>query len=285
MHSKNKASLLCLAKSAEHGKVDSKNNHYVHSRWRTKLGRQIQVRLQPALRKSGCSLPSSSRDNAPLIMSKPGKSKPDPSSTSWSPLVRRKKGEEISFFLMVSNERWKSLALNVSRAWTRVYLPPCPGLPPKCTLMPPLCDDQDVPNLPSTALCFQPRGHQPARGAQWFHEHTGSMGWKTRGLRLWQLGYRNCRNQHISHFLTKKKYKKKSLYFKISWQGLCSQNLQARGGEDPALTHAEGSGSHQHGAASSACCWKTKNLERKDDQKKRKPMWIDSCFQFFSIFK
>lgn len=120
---------------------------------------------------------------------------------------------------MVSNERWKSLALNVSRAWTRVYLPPCPGLPPKCTLMPPLCDDQDVPNLPSTALCFQPRGHQPARGAQWFHEHTGSMGWKTRGLRLWQLGYRNCRNQHISHFLTKKKYKKKIPVF---------QNLLAR---------------------------------------------------------
>lgn len=83
----------------EHGKVDSKNNHYVHSHWRAGLGRQSQVRLWSVFRKSGCSLSSSSQDSTPLITSKPGKLKPDSISKSWHLLMRMKKGAKIGFLL------------------------------------------------------------------------------------------------------------------------------------------------------------------------------------------
>lgn len=187
---------------------------------------------------------------------------------------------------MVSNERWKSLALNVSRAWTRVYLPPCPGIPPEYTLMPPLCHDQDVPNLPSMALCSQPRGHQPACGTWWLHEHTGSTGWKTRGLCLWQSGYRNCRNQHISHFLTKKyKNKKIPVFQNLLARALLAESVsQGWGGPSPKTC----GGLRFPPARGSKQCLLLKNQEfrkKRQPKKKRKPMRIDSCFQFFSIFK
>lgn len=92
----------------EHGKVDSKNNHYVHSHWRAGWGRQIQVRLWSVFRKSGCSLSSSSQDCTPLITSEPGKLKPDATSKSWHLLMRMKKGAEIGFFFFIDKHwRWK----------------------------------------------------------------------------------------------------------------------------------------------------------------------------------
>lgn len=102
--------------------VDSKNNHYVHSHWRAGLGRQIQFRLWSVLRKSGYSFSSSSHDSTPLIISKPGKLKPDPISKSWHFLMRMKKGAEIGFFLYWQAMKIKSLAQDVFKAWLWVHL-------------------------------------------------------------------------------------------------------------------------------------------------------------------
>lgn len=150
----------------------------------------------------------------------------------------------------------------------------------------PPCHDQDVPNLPSMALCSQPRGHQPACGTWWLHKHTDSTGWKTRGLCLWQSGYRNCRNQHISHFLTKKyKNKKIPVFQNLLARALLAESAsQGWGGPSPETC----GGLRFPPARGSKQCLLLRNQEfrkKRQPKKKWKPMRIDSCFQFFSIFK
>lgn len=226
--SKNKAPLLSLARNVEHGKVDSKNNHYVHSHWRSWLGRQIQVRLQFALRKSSCSLPSSSQDNAPLIMSKSGKSKPDPSSKSCCSLKISKKGAEIGFLKgkkkslkSVKGWRWK----DVLRAW--ILSVSCPAQDCLLSALTSMCHDQEL-GLPQPV----DRGFLlPARKAlltaslcsptHCFRSKWVPQSRRTEDFVSANQGDRNCRNQQICHFLTEL-----SLCFKNSWQRLCSQNLQ-----------------------------------------------------------
>lgn len=212
----------------EHGKVDSKNNHYVHSHWRAGLGGQIQVRLWSVFRKSGCSLSSSSQDSTPLITSKPGKLKPDSISKSWHLLMRMKKGGKVGFFLYWQAKKIKSLAQDVFRAQLWVPLS-CAGLFPECHLCA-VINSWVLPNL--STMAFAPSQESSAMAAcahpaSWAMGSTAQKNW---GVCLWQCSNRNCRNQHISHFLTKL-----SLCFRNSWQ-ICSQTLQARGGEDPAQT-------------------------------------------------
>lgn len=117
-----------------------------------------------------------------------------------------------------------------------------------------------------------------AHPAPWANGSTAQKNW---GLCLWQSSNRNCRNQQISHFLTKL-----SLCFRNSWPRLCSQTLQARGGEDPAQTvrgNVGSSGCCQQGDTGGVFHWKATPTEIKEYQKKNHCSWIH-IYNSFCIF-
>lgn len=90
----------------------------------------------------------------------------------------------------------------------------------------PLCATIKSWVLPSLATSKAAHG-QPLLTHSPLHRWLGS---RVREPRISSLAIRgrNCRNQQISHFLTKL-----SLCFKSSWQRLCSQNLRAGGWGGP----------------------------------------------------